>query len=471
MTVTAWLPSTGTLVFLLLFFKKGEATSCRSGDCTGLIVTGGSTGGYGTQTKTNIEVFPGKASCTIPPFPSPGRYQHSLSVINDTLVACGGRNTKTRKSCISWKKGQESWEDFHTLSQGRYLHAAVVVDGKEDIIILGGGGSSSKTGEIVKSGAHFALQNNGFDWDDWFATCAVSYQGGFVIMGGGGYVHGKVDRYDSEGNYLDSLPDLLEERRHHACTTFTSSSGEEGLLVAGGFNRYKGATYLSSTELYLPSKKQWTRGGDLPRVIDDLRAAPLSEHAVVTGGYSGRNYRDEVLQYDETAGTWSEIGKMKKARSKHAVVAVDDVSLYCYVGCKVEDWSSWSDCSATCGGGTKTRGRGVVQEAEDGGAVCPALEEEESCNTDQCPVDCEVEDWSSWSECSATCGGGTRTRERKVVQEPENGGAACQDREEEESCKTEPCEGTTDANLNGDNSTTTMTASDFALAVFFSLFR
>merc|ERR1719230_909880 len=56
------------------------------------------------------------------------------------------------------------------------------------------------------------------------------------------------------------------------------------------------------------------------------------------------------------------------------------------------------------------------------------------------PVDCEVEDWSLWSECSATCGGGTRTRERKVVKEPENGGAACQDREEEGSCKTEPCE-------------------------------
>ena len=64
-------------------------------------------------------------------------------------------------------------------------------------------------------------------------------------------------------------------------------------------------------------------------------------------------------------------------------------------------------------------------------------------------VDCEVEDWSSWSECSATCGGGTRTRERKVVQEPENGGAACpfQDQEEEESCKTEPCEGNFELNL------------------------
>ena len=42
-----------------------------------------------------------------------GRREHSLSIINDTLVACGGEDTKT--SCISWKKGQVGWEDFHTL--------------------------------------------------------------------------------------------------------------------------------------------------------------------------------------------------------------------------------------------------------------------------------------------------------------------------------------------------------------------
>ena len=85
-------------------------------------------------------------------------------------------------------------------------------------------------------------------------------------------------RYDSKGNYLDSLPDLLEARYWHACTTFTSSSGEEvwfqnlyhffifpqGLLVAGGDNGGVGGL-LSSTELYLPSKKQWTRGGYLRR--------------------------------------------------------------------------------------------------------------------------------------------------------------------------------------------------------------
>ena len=44
-----------------------------------------------------------------------GRIYHSLSVIKDTVVACGGWNTLIRKSCISWKKGQDGWEDFHTL--------------------------------------------------------------------------------------------------------------------------------------------------------------------------------------------------------------------------------------------------------------------------------------------------------------------------------------------------------------------
>ena len=38
----------------------------------------------------------------------------------------------------------------------------------------------------------------------------------------------------------------------------------------------------------------------------------------------------QVLQYEETAGAWSDIGKMKKARRLHAVGAVVDASLFCY---------------------------------------------------------------------------------------------------------------------------------------------
>ena len=30
-----------------------------------------------------------------------------------------------------------------------------------------------------------------------------------------------------------------------------------------------------------------------------------------------------------------------------------------------------------------------------------------SCNEHACAVDCQVDDWSDWSECNAPCGAGT----------------------------------------------------------------
>ena len=76
--------------------------------------------------------------------------------------------------------------------------------------------------------------------------------------------------------------------------------------------------------------------------MDSLKAARLLEHVVVIGGNYDGNPRDEasldfyqlsdiypctkVLQYEETTGTWSEIGTMEKGRTGHAVI---DLSLYC----------------------------------------------------------------------------------------------------------------------------------------------
>ena len=36
-------------------------------------------------------------------------------MINDTLVACGD-GSRSGTSCISWRKDQGSWEDFHTFA-------------------------------------------------------------------------------------------------------------------------------------------------------------------------------------------------------------------------------------------------------------------------------------------------------------------------------------------------------------------
>jgi len=295
--------------------------------------------------RTSIETFPPIPDCTIPPFPAPGRWAHTVSVVENgrLVVACGGYD------CISWRSGQDEWTHYATLSQERSVHAAVVLQTKrqEKIFLIGGFGNSSRTGEIVKDGTQLTLQNSGE------ASCAVAFKTGFVTIGGdgpqiphihgkvdiggpitiGNNLHGKVDRYDSEGKYLDSLPDLPTPRFYHSCTSFLTSNGEQvkistscpilfllyfkqALLVAGGWGY--GGGYLSSTVFF--SNGRWKTGGSLPRALMGLRAAHLNQQVVVTGGNNdGKNIRDEVLQYNVEAGRWTQIGKLKRRRVEHAV--------------------------------------------------------------------------------------------------------------------------------------------------------
>merc|ERR1712083_508328 len=260
------------------------------------------------------------ANCSIPQVPTPEG--HTPSVINNgtTLVACG-----YPRSCVSWQAGQDGWKDYATLSGpgDRGWHAAVVLPNDTIVVVGSNYYKAMDTGEVVGSGKQFPLQNSGR------GTCAIhSDQNEFVTIGGKYPVHGKVDRYDSQGNYLGSLPDLIEARSDHACASFTSSNGEKGFLVAGGAGR-------RATEIFLPSENRWRKGGELPRALEGLRAFQLNGQVFVTGGDWGRSLSTrsaEVLAYDASTDTWAEIGKMEKARTNHAVVGVNLRAL-----CPVQD--------------------------------------------------------------------------------------------------------------------------------------
>ena len=125
----------------------------------------------------------------------------------------------------------------------------------------------------------------------------------------------------------------------------------------------------------------------------------------------------------------------------HLTETVECNTQVCPVNCQVSDFSEFSRCTRECGGGTKTRTRTVVVPPSGGGTECPHLTETVDCNTQVCPppVDCRVSDFSEFSPCTRECGGGTKTRTRTVVVSPAGEGAACPHLIETVDCNTQRC--------------------------------
>mmetsp|Transcript_5820 Transcript_5820/g.13861 ORF Transcript_5820/g.13861 Transcript_5820/m.13861 type:complete len:1591 (+) Transcript_5820:108-4880(+) len=97
------------------------------------------------------------------------------------------------------------------------------------------------------------------------------------------------------------------------------------------------------------------------------------------------------------------------------------------VDCKWSPWNEWSPCvkaAGVCGYGYKTRNRGIAVLPSNGGQLCTPWSQSEvavakNCyGQPKCCVDGQWGDWTEWGKCSATCGGGIKSRSRvQAIQE------------------------------------------------------
>jgi hypothetical protein len=111
----------------------------------------------------------------------------------------------------------------------------------------------------------------------------------------------------------------------------------------------------------------------------------------------------------------------------------------CPEHCRVSEFSGWSTCSATCGGGLQARSRHVLAKALHGGVTCPNLRQTRACGAIKCPAACKLGAWQKWSSCTKTCGTGRQWRIRNVQRPALYGGAFCAHTTEERACGVSTC--------------------------------
>ena len=102
-------------------------------------------------------------------------------------------------------------------------------------------------------------------------------------------------------------------------------------------------------------------------------------------------------------------------------------------------WQQWSECESDCQDSTRVRFRKCDKPSpKHFGFQCfDKMKETERCpSTKLCPIDSKFREWSSWGECSVSCGTGIKKRTQTCI-EAEYGGKPCP---EKEKIETEVCE-------------------------------
>lgn len=85
--------------------------------------------------------------------------------------------------------------------------------------------------------------------------------------------------------------------------------------------------------------------------------------------------------------------------------------------CITTSWGEWTECTKTCDGpGQQFRNRNYVNPDDSAVNCNETLVEERPCGEEPCITECEISQWSDWTECAVPCGKGKVSRERQIIE-------------------------------------------------------
>merc|ERR1711892_347638 len=306
------------LVLLTVF-----SMSCVLGKKENLIAPAGLllSGGDGAETSVEIySPFTGQ-SCSLPSLPDQ-RYRHTM----DSTLICGGYDSDTSTTCLTFSSGK--WITSHSLVEKRIAHTSWQTE--EGVVLMGGDGGPYSS-EIVKMDGEEGEPSFPLQYNTEYTCSLTDLTSPTVILTGGYYKMQKVTRYGTMG-FVENLPSLVVGRYGHGCGSYLrDADATQVFLVAGGVDSSDNP--LSSTEVLTTSFTTWSLTTPLPRTLFYLRCVTSGGRLFATGGHDDDyNDRDEIMAWLDEEQEWVEEGKLKVARSSHAVTTImmnDDSTVHC----------------------------------------------------------------------------------------------------------------------------------------------
>eukprot|EP00397_Hematodinium_sp_SG-2012_P000943 GEMP01000944.1.p1 GENE.GEMP01000944.1~~GEMP01000944.1.p1 ORF type:complete len:1628 (+),score=304.02 GEMP01000944.1:2-4885(+) len=218
--------------------------------------------------------------------------------------------------------------------------------------------------------------------------------------------------------------------RQHRVRSIAKEQSHGGKSCVGAFEDWKVCNDVRCPGKQACSFQQWGSWGDCSNPCN---------------GYMARTREVNPAMTDDAPGCSGPTRQFEACNVHSADCATEEVPA---TDCLFSFWSIWGDCSLSCGGGQQYRTRMVQAHAEGSGKPCKGyMKEITACNTFTCVAqlkqDCRWAAWDLWSDCSRTCDGGQKRRERNIVADARYGGKPCDFKASMElfSCNTHPCQG------------------------------